>query len=207
MTQIVPSKISAKSYSIRPNEAVSGSGCLALLSVLAAGASTITTLAGNGTQTFAGDGGPAVNAELSIERVAVDGAGNIYIADSYNERIRKIAAGSGIITTIAGTGTCAFSGDNDPATAASLCYPSSIALDGSGNLFITDQYNARVRKLNLATGAITTVAGNGTWGFSGDGGPATAASISAPHGIVVDGAPAMAGPPQPPGSTLPSVSR
>jgi sugar lactone lactonase YvrE len=148
---------------------------------------TITTVAGNGTPGFSGDGGPATNASLaSPTGVAVDAAGNLYIADAGNDRVRKVSA-SGTITTVAGTGTPGFSGDGGPATGAGLVYPSGVAVDAAGNLYIADTYNNRVRKVS-ASGTITTVAGNGTPGFSGDGGPATNASLASPSGVAVDAA-------------------
>src|SRR5439155_1311553 len=118
--------------------------------------------------------------------VALDGAGNIFIADSENDRIRRVDAGTGTITTVAGTGTEGFSGDGGPATAAELMGPSGVALDGAGNLFIADTGNARVRRVDAGTGTITTVAGGGA-DFPGDGGPATAAAFS-PADVTFDGA-------------------
>jgi uncharacterized protein (TIGR03437 family) len=145
----------------------------------------ITTFAGNGNKGFAGDGAAATSAALNGPRgVAVDVSGNLYIADSGNNRIREVSP-SGIITTVAGNGFYTFSGDSGPATSASLAAPYSVAVDASGNLFITDSGNIRVRKMS-ASGIITTVAGNGTAGFSGDGGPAPAASLGAPEGVAVD---------------------
>jgi uncharacterized protein (TIGR03437 family) len=145
----------------------------------------ITTVAGTGFQGFSGDGGAATSAHLiNPTGVAVDGSGNLFIADSYNNRIRKVST-NGIITTVAGNGTMGFSGDGGPATSASLASPNAVAVDGSGNLFIADYNNNRVRKVST-TGIITTVAGNGTAGFSGDGGPATGAQIWGPDGVAVD---------------------
>ena len=139
----------------------------------------ITTVAGNGSRGFAGDGGPAVNAALNIRDftggVAADAAGNLYIADTGNHRVRKIDRG-GIISTIAGNGAAGFSGDGGPATSAALNYPSGLATDLAGNLYIVDGGNQRIRKVS-PNGIITTVAGNGVAGFSGDGGPATSASL------------------------------
>jgi sugar lactone lactonase YvrE len=108
---------------------------------------TITTVAGNGTPGFSGDGGPATNASLSYPNgVAVDAAGNLYIADTDNQRVRKVST-SGTITTIAGTGSFGFSGDGGPATNASLAGPSHVAVDAVGNLYIADSGNSRVRKV------------------------------------------------------------
>jgi sugar lactone lactonase YvrE len=148
-------------------------------------AGTITTIAGNGSAVFSGDGGPAVSAGLNYPaNVAVDNAGNLYIADEYSNRIRKVSA-SGIITTVAGNGTLGSGGDSGPATSAQLYYPTGLAFDGSGNLYIADNGNQRIRKVD-ATGIITTVAGTGTASFSGDGGPATAATLNDPTGVAVD---------------------
>jgi len=119
--------------------------------------------------------------------VAVDGAGNLFIADAGNARIRKVAAGTGIISTVAGNGSGGFSGDGGPATSASLPDPAGVAVDASGNLFISELGNRRIRKVDAGTGIISTVAGNGLFGFSGDGGPATSASLADPAGLAVDG--------------------
>ncbi len=155
---------------------------------LAMATGIITTAVGNGAFGYSGDGGPATSAQLGDPgSVAVDGSGNLFIADTYNCRIRMVAAASGVITTVAGDGARGYSGDDGPATSAQLSDPSSVTLDGSGNLFIADASNDRIRKLALATGIITTVAGNGTSGYSGDGGPATSAQLSGPSGVAADG--------------------
>ncbi len=147
----------------------------------------ITTVAGNGNEGFAGDGGPATSASLNFPvGVAVDAAGNLYIADWNNFRIRKVSP-SGVITTVAGNGISGFSGDGGPAASASLANPYGVAVDGAGNLYLPDGNNHRIRKVSPG-GVITTVAGNGIRGFSGDGGPATSASLAQPHGVAVDGA-------------------
>ena len=147
----------------------------------------ITTVAGNGTYGFSGDGGPATNASLKNPRGgAVDAEGNLFIADRLNHRIRKVDATTGIITTVAGNGTFGFSGDGGPATTASLNLPRAVIVDASGNFFIADARNNRIRKVDATTGFITTVAGNGTSGFSGDGGPATSASLSFPADVAID---------------------
>jgi uncharacterized protein (TIGR03437 family) len=151
----------------------------------------ITTVAGNGIAGYNGDNMPAVNASLSDPTgVAVDSAGNLYVADAANDRIRKVDL-NGMITTFAGTGTGGLSGDGGPATAAMLDCPTRIAFDGFGNLFIADQCNHRIRKVDR-NGTITTVAGSGTpgaanGGFSGDGGPATAAQFKHPTALTIDG--------------------
>ena len=157
-------------------------------------AGTITTVAGTGDQNFGGDGGPATNAHLDNPvGVAVDATGNLFIADAGNNRIRKVDT-AGMITTVAGSyvfcppdGGCSggFSGDGGPATSAHLNNPVGVAVDAAGDLFIADRSNQRIRKVDTA-GTITTVAGNGTQGFSGDGGPATSAQLSGPSGVVVD---------------------
>jgi trimeric autotransporter adhesin len=134
---------------------------------------------------FSGDGGPAINAQVSIPQgLALDGAGNLYIADQNNNRIRRVTP-AGIITTIAGTGTPGFSGDNGQATAAQLNSPLGLAVDPAGNLYIADQSNNRIRKVAL-NGTITTVAGTGDSGSSGDGGPATSASLLLPAAVALD---------------------
>jgi sugar lactone lactonase YvrE len=150
-------------------------------------AGTITTVAGNGTNGYSGDGGPATSAELSIPwGVAVDGAGNLFIADWGNQRIRKVNT-AGTITTVAGNSAQGYSGDGGPATSAELSLPSGVAVDGAGNLFIADTNNQRIRMVNTA-GTVTTVAGTGTAGYSGDGGPASGASLNDPQGVAVDSA-------------------
>jgi sugar lactone lactonase YvrE len=145
----------------------------------------ITTVAGNGGSGESGDGGLATDAMLFAGGVAADAWGNFYIADSANERVRKVDT-NGLITTIAGNGAAAFSGDGGPATNASLFNPVGVAVDAAGGLFIADELNDRVRAVDT-NGLITTVAGNGANGFSGDGGPATDASLSGPAGLAVDG--------------------
>jgi uncharacterized protein (TIGR03437 family) len=147
---------------------------------------TITTVAGNAQPAgfYSGDGGPATNAQLSFPMGAVvDSAANLYFADSENSRVRKVS--DGIIVTVAGNGTFGFSGDKGSATSAALNNPLGVALDTSGNLYIADHDNNRVRKVST-NGVITTVAGSGTQGFSGDGGLATAAQLNGPSGVAVD---------------------
>ena len=145
----------------------------------------ITTVAGNGTQGFSGDNGPATSAQLyDPERVTVDSAGNLYIADTDNYRIRKVS--NGVITTVAGNGGRGFNGDNILATSAQLHDPFGVAVDSAGNLYIADFGNNRIRK--VSNGVITTVAGNGTAGFSGDNGSATSAQLYNPVGVALDSA-------------------
>ena len=172
--------------------------------------------AGSGFGGFAGDGGAATKAELDLPSsgygfasnagLAFDSAGNLYFADSSNSRIRKVAAGSGVITTVAGGGTiqidgvtapaCSFvCGDGGPATSAVLYLPGSVTVDASGNLFIADTLNSLIRRVDASTGIITTVAGSytcvsstciGNLGYQGDGGAATKADLNRPLGVAVD---------------------
>jgi len=152
----------------------------------------ITTVAGTGTAGYNGDNIAAVSAELRYpEGIAVDGSGNLYIADRSNNRIRKMTASTGIITTVAGGGSgCSQQtdsvGDGCLATSAELANPYGVAVDGSGSLYIADMSNNRIRKVTL-DGTITTVAGTGTQGYSGDMGPATSAELANPYGVAVDG--------------------
>jgi len=174
-------------------------------------AGTILTIAGNGLPGLGGDGGSATAARLpGTVGLAIDRVGNLYLVDNLVNRVRKIDAATGIITTVAGSTTIdairglfpfgttgfslgGFSGDGGPATAARLDSPQHIAVDGAGNLYISDQLNQRIRRVDAKTGIMTRVAGSGPVGngkgsFSGDGGPATAATLSNPQAIAVDGA-------------------
>jgi sugar lactone lactonase YvrE len=145
----------------------------------------ITTIAGTGTQGYNGDSIPATTAQLSLPAaVAIDSGGNLYIADTWNHRIRKIDT-SGTINTIAGTGFPGVLGDGGPATSAQVNQPEGIAVDSSGNVYIADYGNSKIRKIN-ASGIINTIAGTGSIGYSGDGGLATAASLNLPTGVAVD---------------------
>jgi len=150
---------------------------------------TLTVVAGSGALGYAGDGvvGGAANANLYHPvALAVDGSGNVYIADQYNCVVRKVDTAN-TITTIAGiAGACTFGGDGGKGTLANLYYPSGVAVDSSGNLYIGDNNNCRVRKVVLATNIITTFAGSGTCGYTGDGGSATAAQLYTPQGVAVD---------------------
>ena len=148
---------------------------------------TITTIAGNGGRGYGGnDGEPAVRVSVSWPRgLAVDGAGNVYIAASGDSRILRVDS-SGIITTVAGTGEEAYSGDGGPAVDAGLYNPQDVAVDGAGNLYIPDGSNHRVRRVD-ASGTITTIAGDGEGGYSGDGGPAVRARLDLPIDLTVDG--------------------
>lgn len=149
----------------------------------------ITTIAGNGTAGFSGDNGPATSAQLNGPLgVALDRNGNILIADSGNNRIRRVNAATGVITTAAGTGDTGFNGDGGAATSARISGPENVFVDKDNNIFIADFGNNRVRKVAANGATISTVAGTGTSGFSGDGGQATAANISFPTDVVVDNA-------------------
>jgi sugar lactone lactonase YvrE len=146
---------------------------------------TITTVAGTGTAGFGGDGGQATSAQLYLPTgVAVDTAGNLFIADYVNRRVREVTA-AGVISTVAGTGMEGFGGDGGPAASALFHLPTSVAVDSTGNLYIADSLNSRVRKVT-ASGVTSTVAGDGTKGFGGDGGQAASAGLNSPVGIAVD---------------------
>lgn len=149
-------------------------------------AGMIATVAGNGNSTFSGDGGQAVSASFSdVTGAALDAAGNLYLADASNRRVRRVTP-AGIVTTIAGTGIQGNSGDGGPGISANLNRPFAVALDAAGNLYICDSSNHDIRRLNLASGIITTYAGNGLPAFSGDGGLAVSASLQFPLGVVMD---------------------
>ena len=148
----------------------------------------ISTVAGTGTPGYNGEGIAATTADLaSPTGVFVDGSGNIFIADNLNHRLRKVDSASGLISTVAGTGTPGFNGDGITATTARLSGPFGVFVDGSGNIFIADQFNHRLRKVDGATGLISTVAGTGVLGFNGDGIAATTAQLFEPVGVFVDG--------------------
>ena len=165
----------------------------------------ISTIAGNGVAAYSGDGGPAISAELSNQTdIALDSAGSIYIADTFNNVVRVVYEGGapaaglirlensnatplvGNIYTIAGNGAQGYSGDGGLATSAELSFPDSVMVDSAGNIYIADTENNVLRKVNASTGIISTVAGNGTAGFSGDGGPATSAQLNIPAGMAID---------------------
>ena len=172
-------------------------------------AGDVYTVAGNGTLGYSGDGGPATKAALQFPGgVAVDQAGNLVVADTYNSRIRVVAAKSGTfygkamttghIYTVAGDGTAGFAGDGGPATSAEVNFPERVTVDPAGNLVISDGFNNRVRVVAAKTGTfygkamtkgdIYTIAGNGTAGFGGDGGPGTSAELNDQEGVEADGA-------------------
>ena len=145
----------------------------------------ITTVAGNGGTGFNGDGGQATNTTLYYSyAVVVDQMGNFFVADTSNRRVRKVDT-NGIITTVAGTGSIGFTGDGGPATSATLNQPKGVALDGYGNLYISDWANSRIRKVDT-NGNISTIIGTNGIGFSGDGSPAYLAKISGPQNLTVD---------------------
>jgi sugar lactone lactonase YvrE len=148
----------------------------------------ISTYVGTGTDGFSGDGGLATEAMIStVGGLAFDASGNLYFSDAYNNRIRRVDAMTGIVTTIAGTGAYSFSGDGGPALAACFKDPLGLAFDHSGNLLIAELESFRIRKINMTTGIITTVAGSGpSLTVTGDGGPATAAHLAAPFDVVAD---------------------
>ena len=144
-------------------------------------------LAGNGTGGYAGDGGSASAAEFyGPTGIAVDSTGNIYIADQGNHRIREIVASTGNIQTIAGTGTSGYSGDGGPAVAAEVGYPTAVIVDLFGNVYFADQADNVVREIVASTGTIQTIAGDGTRGYSGDGGSAASAELNQPFGVALD---------------------
>ncbi len=147
----------------------------------------IATVAGNGNQGYSGDGGPAVEATMDQPySLQVDGNGDIYIVDRLNSVIRNVDAATGIITTVAGTSEAGYSGDGGPGTAAMMREPNDCFLDGKGGLLIADIQDQRVRRLDLATGIITTFAGNGEKVRGGDGKPAAQASILGPRAVCMD---------------------
>ena len=149
----------------------------------------LTVLAGNaaGLSGYSGDNGQAINAKLNQPAgMAFDPSGNLFIADTGNQRIRRVDASTGIITTVAGTGNAGYTGDGALAMAAQLSHPAAVASDSQGNLFIADSGNAAIRKVDVHTGMISTVAGTGIVGFSGDNAAAVAAKLNQPLGITVD---------------------
>ncbi len=147
----------------------------------------ITTAVGTGERGFAGDGGPAARATLNGPfDIGFDPAGNLYFSDTFNHRIRRVDAASGIVTTVAGRGEAGYSGDGGPAVEARFNEPYGIAVDRSGNIYVADRHNHSVRRIDGASGIVTTVAGNGSAGFAGDGGPAARAGLVEPNGLAFD---------------------
>lgn len=150
---------------------------------------TLSLYAGNGAQGFQGDHGAATGAELSYPGgLALDGGGNLYIADTGNNRIRRVDAASHVITTVAGSrDTYGFAGDGGPAEAGLLSLPQGVAVAANGDIYIADTGNNRIRRVDARTHLITTIAGTGTAGFAGDGAPAVAAELYGPIGLTIDG--------------------
>jgi sugar lactone lactonase YvrE len=150
---------------------------------------TITTAVGTGDKGFAGDGGPANKALLNGPfDVAFDSAGNLYFSDTFNNRIRRVDARSGVISTVGGNGEEGFGGDGGPATRAAFNQPYGIAIDRAGNIFIADRLNRRVRRIDAVSGIITTLAGTGDAAYGGDDGPAAKAGLAEPNGLAFDAA-------------------
>lgn len=146
----------------------------------------ITTVAGTGMAGYTGDGGPAIEARLNeVSALAVNAKQDLYIADLENCAVRCIDADTGVISTIAGTGQPGYAGDGGPAVEAALKYPAAIAFDAQDNLFIADSANSVVRRIDAATGVITTVAGTGVCGYAGDSGPALDAQLNEPCGLAL----------------------
>lgn len=144
----------------------------------------ITTAVGTGEKGFAGDGGPAGKALLNGPfDVCFDAAGNLFFSDTFNNRIRRVDAASGAITTVAGNGEKRYAGDGGPAADAALDEPYGVVIDRAGTLYIADRLNRRVRRVDGASGVITTLAGTGEAAFSGDGGPAEKAGLAEPNGL------------------------
>lgn len=147
----------------------------------------INTIAGTGEQGYSGDGGPATQARISQQTsLALDRDGNLFISDFENHRVRKVAAGTGVITTVAGNGTAGFSGDGNQATTAQLRSPRAINFDAAGNLYIADSGNNRIRKVSASDGNITTIAGDGRESLLEENVTATATPIAYPYGVAVD---------------------
>jgi sugar lactone lactonase YvrE len=152
---------------------------------------TLTTVAGDGIARFGGDNGPALDATFRlVEGVAADSAGNLFVSDSGNNRIRKVDGATGVVTTIAGNGTTAFGVDGVPATVVGLDGPSDVVVDANGNVIFSDTHHHRVRSVDTE-GKIHTIVGNGVAGFAGEGGPATAAQIASPTGLALDSSGAL----------------
>lgn len=161
---------------------------LLILALLHPAAATITSAVGIGRPGDSGEGGPASAAEIREPfDVVYDRAGNLYFADTGNHKIKCVEAGSGRIRTIAGTGRGAYGGDGGPALQAAINQPHGLALDAQGNLYIADRLNARVRRVDGKNGTITTLAGTGEKGYSGDGGPASKARLNDPDAVALDG--------------------
>ena len=146
----------------------------------------VTAAAGNGNQGYSGDGGLATLASVdSPAGIAVDAAGNLYLSDTHNHRVRRVDAVSGIITSVAGTGQPGFSGDSAPAASAAVNLPRGLALDASGDLYLVDSRNERIRRIDASTGQMSTVAGAGTQAYAGDSNPAVAAALNMPRAVAI----------------------
>lgn len=144
----------------------------------------ITTVVGTGVRDYSGDGGLATNAKIGQPQgLVLDSDGNLYFADTDVHVVRRVDASTGIITTVAGNGIEGYTGNSGPAWAAQMSYPMDVALDGSGNLYIADSGNYVIRKVNASTGVISTVVGNASWGYSGDGSAANYAQLQYPTSI------------------------
>jgi cysteine-rich repeat protein len=149
---------------------------------------TVTAVAGRGSFGFSGDGQVATSAHLHEPMgIALDGLGNLYVADHRNNRVRRVDGSTGVITTVAGTGTGGYAGDGSAATNAQLRRPSGVAVDGLGNLYVADTDNHVIRRVDATTGVITTVAGTGAPGSDGDGGPAVEGGLRVPLGLALHG--------------------
>ncbi len=160
-----------------------GNNCIRKVST----SNLISTIAGSTSGSFSGDNGAATSATLkSPSGIALDSSDNVYIADYGNSRIRKITVSTGIISTIAGTGTSSFGGDGGQATSAAIKQAHGVALDSSGNVYIADTGNFRIRKVTVATGIISTIAGTSVAGYNNDGIDATSATLAWPTGLQVD---------------------
>jgi streptogramin lyase len=161
---------------------------LAVTLSICAAVPTIDTVAGSGKGGYAGDGGPAVAAQLNQPfHCEIDPDGNLLIAEAFNHCVRKVDLKSGVISTVAGTGKKGYSGDGGPATAATFNEPYAVVADRNGDLYIADRLNAAVRKVDGKAGVVTTLAGTGTKGYSGDGGPANRAQLVEPNDCCLDG--------------------
>ena len=148
----------------------------------------ITTIAGTGERGYAGDGGPAAEALLSEPFMcAFDAGGNLYVAEAMNHCVRRVDAATGALATIAGTGVEGYSGDGGPATEATFNQPYSLQVDSNGDVYVVDRLNYVIRKVDAATGIISTVTGTGKSGYGGDGGPGTAAQFREPNDCFLDG--------------------
>lgn len=148
---------------------------------------TISSPAGTGEKGYSGDGGSAKAAKLADPfDVALDKVGNLYFSDTSNHCIRRVDVKTGVLTTVAGTGKKGYSGDGGPAIEATLFEPYGLELDGDGNLFIVDRLNYCIRRVDAKTGMISTIAGTGKKGYSGDGGPGASAQLVEPNGLALD---------------------